>query len=89
MTKPLKASSACVVLLALSLPACTSFPDPANRAAANGVIGAGVGALIGGTVTSGGIGLPIGLGVGAAFGAVAGALAPPSPPVFVAPRFPF
>ena len=90
MTKPLRAWSAYVIiLLALSLPACTSFPDPANRAAANGVLGAGVGALIGGLATSGGIGLPIGLGAGAAFGAIAGALAPPSPPLFVTPTFPF
>lgn len=89
MTKSLLAGSACALLLVLTLAACTSFPDPANRAAANGAIGAGVGALTGGLATGGGIGLPIGLGAGAAFGAIAGALAPPSPPIVLAPMFPW
>lgn len=89
MMKSLLTASACALLLNLILGGCTSLPDPANRAAANGGIGAGIGALIGGIATGGGIGLPIGIGVGAAFGAIAGALAPPSPPLVFVPIFPW
>jgi hypothetical protein len=79
---------AAVLLMALALGGCTSFPDPANRAAVDGLVLGGVGALIGGTVTSGGIGLPIGFGVGAAIGAIAGATTPPAP-TSAAPTFPW
>ena len=48
MTKPLRASNACAVLVALSLAACTDLSDPANPAGPNGVIGAGAGGLVGG-----------------------------------------
>src|SRR4051812_1311311 len=47
-------TGASILLLALSLAGCTSFPDPANRAAVDGLIGAGIGALIGGAVNGGG-----------------------------------
>ena len=81
-------TGAAILLMALTLPACTSFPDPANRAAVDGAVVGGIGALIGGTVTSGGIGLPIGFGAGAAIGAIAGATTPPTPK-YAAPTFPW
>ena len=76
------------LLLVLSLAGCTSFPDPANRAAVGGLEGAAAGTLIGGIVTSGGIGIPIGLGAGVVLGAITGAITPPSP-AMSGPSFPW
>jgi hypothetical protein len=89
-TEPMKRreTDAAVLLMALALGGCTSFPDPANRAVVDAAVVGGIGALIGGVVTSGGIGLPIGFGAGAAIGAIAGAGTPPAP-ITARPAFPW
>jgi uncharacterized protein YcfJ len=65
------------VLLVLSLAACANSYDPAERAIAGGLIGAGAGAAIG-AAAGGGVGVPIGLAAAAVAGAVAGAATTPS-----------
>jgi hypothetical protein len=75
---PVTIAIAVVVALLLGVGGCTNFPDPANRAAVDGVLLAAAGALVGGTV-AGPAAIPVGLLVGAGVGGVAGALTPPSP----------
>jgi hypothetical protein len=87
MTNTLTAPGARCLLLVLSLAGCTNFPDPTNRAAADGVMVAAAGTLIGGLV-AGGVGLSVGFPVGAVIGAIGGAITPPSPE-FASPAFPF
>ena len=69
-----------VMLLVLSLAACTNANDATERAIAGGLIGAGAGAAIG-AAAGGGVGVPIGLAAGAVAGAVTGAATTPSPAV--------
>lgn len=78
MTNTLVAPGA--MLLLLTLAACTNPYDPAERAIAGGLIGAGTGAAIG-AAAGGGVGVPIGLAAGATIGAIAGAATtqPPAP----------
>lgn len=62
----------CLSLVTISsLSACSNTMDPADRALAGGIIGAGIGALVG---AGGGTGAAAGAGIGAAGGMLAGLL---------------
>jgi hypothetical protein len=65
--------------LALSLSACTSPYDPAQRALGGGLIGAGAGAAIG-AAAGGGPGAALGAAIGGAVGVVGGVVTTPPPP---------
>jgi hypothetical protein len=79
---------AAILVLALSLTACTDPYDPGQRALAGGLIGAGSGAAIG-AVAAGGTGAAAGALIGGAVGAVGGAVTtphrPPPPAYYSAP----
>jgi hypothetical protein len=69
MSKPLRAMSACTVLLTLSLAACTDFSDPAKPAGPNGAIAAAIGGLIGGAANT--VGFLLSFGPSTVLGPVA------------------